>query len=136
LKVENKVVVRFRDGRLVKGFTHDFNPNREIFRVTEAGDGGKVVEVSTSLLKAVFFVKTFEGNKNHRGTDDFTVESLKNIPGLKVKITFSDGEVMYGSTHGYGPERKGFFIFPADKESNNERAFVIVASTDKVETWR
>jgi hypothetical protein len=136
LKVENKVVVRFRDGRLVKGFTHDFNPNREIFRVTEAGDGGKVVEVSTSLLKAVFFVKTFEGNKDHRGTDDFTVESLKNIPGLKVKITFSDGEVMYGSTHGYAPERKGFFIFPADKESNNERAFVIVASTDKVETWR
>jgi hypothetical protein len=43
---------------------------------------------------------------------------------------------MYGSTHGYAPERKGFFIFPADKESNNERAFVIVASTDKVETWR
>jgi hypothetical protein len=124
LKVENKVVVRFRDGRLVKGFTHD------------AGDGGKVVEVSTSLLKAVFFVKTFEGNKNHRGTDDFTVESLKNVPGMKVKITFSDGEVMYGSTHGYAPERKGFFIFPADKESNNERAFVIVASTDKVETWR
>jgi hypothetical protein len=136
LKVENKVVVRFRDGRLVKGFTHDFNPNREIFRVTEVGDGGKLVEVSTSLLKAVFFVKTFEGNKNHRDTDDFTVESLKNIPGLKVKITFADGEVMYGSTHGYAPERKGFFIFPADKESNNERAFVIVASTDKVETWR
>jgi hypothetical protein len=136
LKIENKVVVRFRDGGMVKGFTHDFNPNKDIFHVTEAQDGGKVIEISTSLLKAVFFVKTFEGNKNHRSTDDFTVESLKNVPGLKVKIAFSDGEVMYGSTHGYAPERKGFFIFPADKESNNDRVFVLVESTDKVETWR
>jgi hypothetical protein len=136
VRIENKVVVRFRDGRLIKGFTHDFNPNREIFHVTEAQEGGNVIEISTSLLKAVFFVKTFEGNKNHRSTDDFTVESLKNVPGLKVKIAFSDGEVMYGTTHGYAPERKGFFIFPADKESNNERVFVIVESTDKVETWR
>ena len=136
LRIENKVVVRFRDGSMVKGFTHDFNPNKEIFHVTETHDGGKVIEVSTALLKAVFFVKTFEGNKNHRTTDEFTVESLKNVPGLKVKIAFCDGEVVYGSTHGYAPERKGFFIFPADKESNNDRVFVIVASTGKVETWR
>jgi small nuclear ribonucleoprotein (snRNP)-like protein len=136
LKIENKVVVRFRDGRMVKGYTHDFTPNKGIFHVSEAQDGGKVIEVSTSLLKAVFFVKTFEGNRNHRSTDDFTVESLRDVPGLKVKVTFSDGEVMYGTTHGYAPERKGFFIFPADKESNNERVFVITESTDGVETWR
>ncbi|MFX0199141.1 MAG: DUF6982 domain-containing protein [Candidatus Hodarchaeota archaeon] len=136
LKIENKVVVRFRDGNMVKGFTHDFSPNREIFHVTEAQVGGKVIEVSTALLKAVFFVRTFEGNKNHRSADEFTMESLKNVPGLKVKATFSDGEVMYGTTHGYAPGRKGFFIFPADKGSNNERVFVITESTDRVETWR
>ncbi len=136
LDVENKVVVRFRDGRMVKGYTHDFHPNREIFHVSEVQEGGKVIDVSTSLLKAVFFVKTFEGNKDHRSSDDFSMESLKNVPGLKVKVTFSDGEVMYGSTHGYAPERKGFFIFPADKKSNNDRAFIIVESTDEVETWR
>ena len=136
LKIENKVVVRFRDGRMIKGYTHDFNPNREIFHVTETQPGEEAIEVSTSLLKAVFFVKTFEGNKDHRSTGDFGVESLKNVPGMKVKVAFSDGEVMYGTTHGYTPERKGFFIFPADKESNNDRAFVIVESTDTVETWR
>jgi small nuclear ribonucleoprotein (snRNP)-like protein len=136
LGVENKVVVRFRDGRMVKGYTHDFNPNRESFHVSEVQEGGTVIEVSTSLLKAVFFVKTFEGNKDHRGSDEFSMESLKNVPGLKVKVTFSDGEVMYGSTHGYAPKRKGFFIFPADKKSNNDRAFIIVESTDEVETWR
>jgi small nuclear ribonucleoprotein (snRNP)-like protein len=136
LNVENKVVVRFRDGRMVKGYTHDFHPNREIFHVSEVREGGTVIDVSTNLLKAVFFVKTFEGNKDHRSGDDFSVESLKNVPGLKVKVTFSDGEVMYGSTHGYAPERKGFFIFPADKESNNDRVFIIVESTNEVETWR
>jgi hypothetical protein len=136
VNVENKVVVRFQDGRMVKGYTHDFNPNREIFHVTEVQEGGTIIEVFPSLLKAVFFVKTFEGNKDHRSSDDISMGSLKNVPGLKVKVTFSDGEVMYGSTHGYAPERKGFFIFPADKESNNDRAFIIVESTDEVETWR
>jgi hypothetical protein len=136
VKIENKVVVRFRDGRMVKGYTHDLNPTREIFRVTEAQEREKVLEVTTSPLKAIFFVKTFEGNKDHRSFHDFTEESLKNVPGLKIKVAFSDGEVMYGTTHGYSPERKGFFVFPADKQSNNERIFVIRESTDAVETWR
>lgn len=136
VNIENKVVVRFQDGRMVKGYTHDFYPNREMFHVTEVQEGGKVIEVLPSLLKAVFFVKTFEGNKDHRSNDDISMESLKNIPGLKVKVTFYDGEVMYRSTHGYAPEIKGFFIFPADKERNNDRAFIIVKSTDDVETWR
>ena len=136
VKIENKVVVRFRDGKMVKGYTYDFNPHKEVFHVTQAQYSKDVIEISNSLLKAVFFVKTFEGNKDHRGPDDFSLESLKNAPGLKVKVTFSDGEVMYGSTNGYQPERKGFFIFPADEESNNERVFIIRQSTVAVETLR
>ena len=135
-EMANKVVVRFRDGRMVRGYTYDFTPNSDVFRVTEVHDEKDVIEVPTCRLKAVFFVKTFEGNKNHRSSDDFSMESLKNIPGLKVKVTFADGEIMYGSTHGYAPERKGFFVFPADNESNNERVFVVKESTVGVETSR
>ncbi|MBW2039769.1 MAG: hypothetical protein JRI46_09260 [Deltaproteobacteria bacterium] len=135
-KIENKVVVHFRDGRIVKGYTYDFNPNKDIFHVTEAQHAKEVIEVSTSLMKAVFFVKSFEGSKDHRRHNDFSMESLKNIPGLKLKVIFFDGEAMYGTTHGYAPERKAFFIFPTDKESNNERVFVIRESTVAVETWR
>ena len=135
-KIENKVVIRFRDGKIVKGYTYDFNPHKEIFHVAETQYAKEVIEVSNSLLKAVFFVKTFEGNKDHRSLDDFSLESLNNIPGLKIKVVFSDGEVMYGSTNGYAPERKGFFIFPADKDSNNDRVFIIRESTVAVETWR
>ena len=135
-RIENKVVVRFRDGRMVKGFTYDFNPRKNVFHVTETQYDKKVMEVSNSLLKAVFFVKSFEGNRGHRGPEDFSWESLEHVHGLKVKITFFDGEIMHGTTNGYAPDRHGFFVFPADEESNNERVFVIRDSTVSVETWR
>ncbi len=135
-KIENKVVVRFRDGRMVKGYTYDFNPHRECFHVTETQYAKEVIEVSNSLMKAVFFVKSFEGNKDHNGPDDFSLESLKDVHGLKIKVTFSDGEVMYGATNGYAPHRKGFFVLPADKRSNNDRVFIIKESTVAVETWK
>jgi hypothetical protein len=134
-KIGNEVVVRFRDGSVTKGYTYDFNSNRDFFHVAELNGNKRTTEVSVLLLKAIFFVKTFEGNKAHRTFEDFTRESLKNTPGLKVKVTFSDGEVMYGSTHGYAPNRKGFFIFPANKDSNNERVFIVRESTSEVETW-
>ncbi len=135
LETENKVVVQFRDGRTVKGRTYNFKPNREIFHVTEAYDEKKIIEVSMSLLKAIFFVKNLEGNIDHRSSEDFSMESLRNVRGLKIKITFSDGEVMYGKIHSYTPDMKGFSILPADKESNIERAFVLRESTVEVETF-
>lgn len=135
LKIENKVVIRFRDGRIVKGGTYNFKSNREIFHVTEAHDEKKTIEISMSQLKTIFFVKTLEKNKDRRSPEDFSMESFNNVIGRKVKITFSDGEVMYGIIHGYTPHMKGFFIFPADKESNNKRAFVIRESTVAVETF-
>jgi len=65
----------------------------------------------------------------------FSLESFNDVLGRKVKITFSDGEVMYGIIHGYTPHMKGFFIFPADKESNNKRVFVIRESTTAIEMF-
>ncbi len=136
MDIKNKVVVHFLDGTIMKGYTYDFNTNKEIFHLIQVEDEKRPVEVSTAFMKAVFFVKTFEGNENHRSPEEFSEESVKGFAGLKIKITFSDGEVMYGATHGYTPNRKGFFMFPADKESNNERAFVIQKSTTEVKTWR
>ena len=135
-KIENKVVVHFRDGRIVKGYTYDFNPNKETFHVAKTQNGNAVTEISTSQMKALFFVKSFEGNRDHPGSDDFSMESFRNSPGIKVKVTFLDNEVMYGSTHGYAPNRKGFFVSPANKEINNDRVFVVKESTSAVETWR
>jgi small nuclear ribonucleoprotein (snRNP)-like protein len=133
LEIEKKVIVRFRDRRIVKGGTHNFKSNREIFHVTEIHNEKKIIEIPMSQLKAIFFVETLEKNRDRLSPEDFSLESFDDVIGRKVKITFSDGEVMYGIIHGYTPHMKGFFIFPADKESNNKRAFVIRESTAAVE---
>ena len=51
----------------------------------------------------------------------------------KVIVTCKDGEKLYGTTLGYNPNKKGFFIFPIDPEDNNERIFVIQESAESVE---
>ena len=124
-----------RDGQRIKGFTWDFVPNRDTFHVSDPEDERKVVELSFSDLKAVFFVKNFQGTPG-RPSPTFSEESLEGVPGLKIKVTFVDGEVMFGTTNGYQPGRKGFFVMPADKTSNNERVYVISAAAQSVDTWR
>jgi hypothetical protein len=47
-------------------------------------------------------------------------------------VEFVDGEVIIGYALSYAPERHGFFITPADLQSNNERIFVIKSATKKV----
>jgi small nuclear ribonucleoprotein (snRNP)-like protein len=135
LEIKKKVIVRFRDRRIVTGGTHNFKSNREIFHVTEIHDEKKIIEIPMSQLKAIFFVETLQKNEDRLSPEDFSLESFNDVIGRKVKITFSDGEVMYGIIHGYTPHMKGFFIFPADKESNSKTVFVIRESTAAVEMF-
>ena len=39
---------------------------------------------------------------------------------LKIRVDFLDGEVMYGMTNGYSPNRKGFFISPRKENQQRE----------------
>jgi hypothetical protein len=102
-------------------------------------EGGKVSEVFMSDLKAVFFVKSLEGRLDHppakESLNDFK-EGLNPIGSVKVKITFVDGEILIGTTHGYSAERKGFFVVPLESGSNNLRVFVIANSIKQIETWK
>jgi len=60
----NRVVARYRDGRLVKGVTSDFLPTRELFHIAPEG-GGAPLTVKHADLKAIFFVRDFTGNPGH-----------------------------------------------------------------------
>ena len=66
LTSENKIVVHYLGGKLTKGYTFDFNQNRETFHVVASQDQ---VEEATIVnhddLKALFFVKTLEGNPGY-----------------------------------------------------------------------
>ncbi|MCG2722731.1 MAG: hypothetical protein L6290_12080 [Thermodesulfovibrionales bacterium] len=127
-----KIVIRFADGKVLKGFTHDFYPNKPIFHlssnfedITQEG-----VKVQVKDLKAVFFVKDFSGDPSYNEVKDFTASG--QIHGRKIEVEFKDGELLTGTTVGYTPDRPGFFLFPVDARSNNERAFIVSASVKKV----
>ncbi len=130
--VQNKIVVRYQDGRLLKGSTVDFFPNKETFHVVlaDAQAGAKPVEVFVRDLKAVFFVKDFVGNSAYNDNKEF-IQS-KPVVGRKIKVTFKDNEVLTGTTQGYQPGRPGFYVVPADPNSNIERFYVVTAATRDV----
>ncbi|MDH3574927.1 MAG: hypothetical protein OES64_13370 [Desulfobacteraceae bacterium] len=119
----NKVIIRFKDGMIMKGNTSDFFPNKIRFHLNRLD--GKIEEIDTDTLKAVFFVKDFEGNKEYQKKYEDTIHGA----GRKIEVEFTDGEIISGYALGYSPDRPGFFITPADLTSNNERIFVVKSAT-------
>jgi Family of unknown function (DUF6982) len=130
--VQNKVVVRFQNGNVVKGFTADFMPNKDKFHLTpsDAQLGSPPLTVNIKDCKALFFVKDFEGDPKYNEKKEF--DPTRNLGGRKIEVVFKDNETLIGMTQGYQPDRPGFFIFPADPKSNNDRCFVVSAATKKV----
>ncbi len=122
----NKVVVRFKNGDVKKGTTSDFFPNKAMFHLESAT--GDILDINIEELKAVYFVKNFEGNKER--FDQYT----DDVPGggRKVQVKFSDGEMLIGYTQSYSPTRIGYFVIPADIQNNNDRIYIITSATEKV----
>ncbi len=119
-----KVVARYVSGRLLKGFTHDFLPNKDRFHLRPPDKAaGEATEVLLKELKAVFFVKDFGGDPQYHERKKY-LEGEKPS-GKKVEVTFKDGEVIVGSTLGYDRSRPGFFVFPVDTNANNIRVFAV-----------
>jgi len=128
----NRIVAHYQDGHVLKGVTNDFLPAKDRFHVLAADStpGGKPSEVVVAELKALFFVKDFAGHPEHKRSQDFDPKAP--LSGRKIRVAFKDGEVMVGTTQGYQAGRSGFFVIPADPESNNERCFVVSAATAEV----
>ena len=127
-----RVVVHYADHRIVKGYTQDFFPNKALFhlRPTDSASSGEAVEIALKDLKAIFFVKDFQGNPAYKDRKEFV--ATEQPAGRKVEITFTDGELLIGTTLGYDPKRAGFFVFPADPGSNNLRVFAISTAVRNV----
>ncbi len=126
-----KVVVRYADGRVVKGFTQDFFPGKPAFHVRppDAKGPGDSAAVSFGAVKAVFFVKDFAGNPQY--VKKRVIEGAKP-KGRVVEVKFKDGEVLVGTTTGYDPSRPGFFVFPIDTEGNNIRVYIVSSAVGSV----
>ena len=132
MEISNMVVARYLDGRVLKGVTQDFSPNRGIFHVHPDGAGHDAVELRFKQLKALFFVSSFEGDPDRVDVRGFVDGPPETQKGKKIAVRFRDGELLCGYTLSWTPEREGFFVFPADTASNNQRVFVISAATMEV----
>lgn len=124
----SKVIARFHDGRMLKGYTTDFSAMRPRLRLSEKPSSGEAALVQLADLKALFFVRDFAGDRTYVEQKDFVTPPQ----GRKIEVTFADGEVLRGSTLSYHIEGYGFFVHPADSGGNNLRVFVSSASVRKV----
>jgi len=127
-----KVVVKYTNGIVIKGFTQNFSPNRDWFYLTPVDkSSGGTIQVLVKRLKAIFIVRDFSGKPKFDERKKY-VEG-ESPPGVKLEVTFTDGEVMVGSALlGYDPKRQGNFIIPADPDSNNIRIFVVSSAVKSV----
>jgi hypothetical protein len=124
---QNKVVMHLKNGSIRKGVTNDFLPNKPRFHFT--GMDGSIEPVDIDSLKALFFVKDIEGNKDYKESYNDIIQG----GGRKIRVEFADGEVIIGYVLGYAPNRPGFIMAPADANGNNNRIFVVASATRHVE---
>ena len=119
----HRLVVRYLDGQLLRGYSNDFHPDRAHLHLCPAvkcaADARLLVPMAR--LKAVFFVRTLQGDPERVDANTFD----HNPRARKVEVTFRDGEVMVGSTLNYKPNGQGFFLQPASSRSNNVRIYVL-----------
>jgi hypothetical protein len=88
-------------------------------------DSETVEDVPTKDAKAVFFVKTFDGDLRHRALHFH--EHAPIVQGLWVRVYFYDGEMIEGiisNTRDFVLE-SGFFLMPTDPNGNNKLVYVL-----------
>ena len=121
--MSNRVVARFQDGRIVKGTSLDVDSNRPNFHVNPPG-GGRSVAINLADLKALFFVRTFDGDPAFNEDLKPDPEDPRTRGSTIVALRFADGEEIVGLTIRYPPNRPYFFVVPVDSSSNNIRILV------------
>jgi Family of unknown function (DUF6982) len=114
------VVVRSMDGRVVKGRTTDFHPEADHFHV-QPRSGVSPERIEKHGLKAVFFVRSLEGNPDYQDHREFRSEAGVR---RKLWIEFKDGEQMAAWPVSAFLGQEGFYALPTDRASNLEKAYV------------
>jgi hypothetical protein len=133
MKEAQKVVARFRDGRIVKGYLKDFRIDADTVLLNDA-QTKEESKVRVEELKAIFFVKTFKGYNDRVERKAF---GIRRNRGRKTYVKFSDKETLVGYIEGslpwdrgfslakLGAKARGFMVTPVDDASNNSKVFVV-----------
>ena len=125
---QRRVVVRYIDGSTLRGFitladVEKLNKNAwESVHVRKTD--GEMELVHMEGIKAIFFVKTFEGSRHYSEFKVFT--NQPNGKGVWVRVQFHDGEIMEGvaSNSLATYSHVVFSLTPPDPQSNNQSVLV------------
>ena len=117
-----RVVAHYLDGRLLKGRSLDVHPNRPFCHISPAGGGRVRVELGD--LKALYVVRSLEGNPDREDADRLGDHDTRRWGVRAVDVLFRDGERLPALTIHFPPDREFFFLLPADPDSNNKRMLV------------
>jgi uncharacterized protein DUF6982 len=125
-----RVVVRYADGRVLKGYA-DFDPEQPCLLLVPLGEPEAAgVAVAVKDLKAVFFVRSFDGDPGHDESKDLYQSRPPDT--RKVSVRFQDGEELVGHTRQLDRHRSGLFFTPLDPQSNNLRVFAVFGALSGV----
>jgi hypothetical protein len=98
-------------------------------------------EIQLDDLKALFHVKTWGRKDRHRGTQPGFPSRPRAVkrPGrsfVKTVVEFYDGEKIFGYSLDYDPNRRGFYVLPADPADNNHKIYVLTSSLVNIQFLR
>jgi hypothetical protein len=116
------VVGKYRDGRLVRGYTSDFNPSKSSMQISPTPVEGQTQSVALSDLDALFFLP--DPRRAARGEADVVATEGASSQGRKVALVLPNGTELIGSTFDYKRNGNGFFVHPIDRDSGAVRVFV------------
>ena len=115
------VVGKFRDGRLVHGYTSDFSPSKSSLRISPTPTVKKAHSMSLNDFEAIFFLHEAPAANGGKAT----IARETSAPyGRKVALVLPSGEELVGSTLNYTRDGSGFFIHPADDSFGVARVFI------------
>jgi hypothetical protein len=132
----HRIVIRYED-RAIRGFAsaHELGTVEQLLHGFQQDhlnairlrllDSETVEDVPTKDAKAIFFVKTFEGDLKHRALHFH--EHAPVTQGLWVRVYFHDSEMIEGIVSNTSDFvlRDGFFMMPTDPNGNNKLVYVL-----------
>ena len=140
-KTKHNVVVHLNDGTRRKGVADGFDPSRDRFLLKEVDVAGNMIavhDIDLQSVHAAFFVRDLALMRTSRHTyrDAPVTPPRLAADGLRLRVTFTWGEVMDGMSYDYEPRAPGFFLYPLgplNRAYNIEKVYIARKATARVE---
>ncbi len=117
-----QVVGKYRDGRLIRGYTSDFSPMNPYLHISPTPQAEGSEFVSMMNLDALFFGR----DARRADVEDVEPSGPDIVPanGRRVAVPLPNGTEIVGSARSYSRNAAGFFVESFDEASGTFRVFV------------